>query len=192
MRISEPPTRLLIVTGLPATGKTTLARMLARRWSLPLLAKDLIKEPLLDVLGAPDAAASRRLSDASFATLFVLARELLGCGVSAVLEGNFRPAEHAGSVLELARAAVCAQVLCVADEPERIRRLAARAADPARHAGHRDAEQASTHAGGAAGIRGSGGAGYLSVPGTRFLFRGTEAPDWSELLERLDRWRGAA
>ena len=50
------PTRLLLVTGLPATGKTTLARLLARRFTAPLLAKDVIKEPLLDVLGAADAA----------------------------------------------------------------------------------------------------------------------------------------
>ncbi|MGH8284210.1 MAG: AAA family ATPase [Steroidobacteraceae bacterium] len=57
---------LIIVTGLPASGKTTLARGLAARHRVPLLAKDLVKEPLLDALGAEDALASRRLSDASF------------------------------------------------------------------------------------------------------------------------------
>jgi predicted kinase len=177
------PTRLLIVTGLPATGKTTLARTLAQRWCAPLLAKDAIKEPLLDVLGAPDAAASRVLSDASFAVLFALARGLLEARVSAVLEGNFRPGEHAGAALELARAAACAQVLCVADEPQRLRRLAARASDPARHAGHRDAERARTGAPG-----GGGGAEYLNIPGERFLFTGAVDPELPDLLERVDRW----
>ena len=177
--MARRPTRLLLVTGLPATGKTTLARVLARRWSAPLLAKDAIKEPLLDVLGAADAAASRRLSDLSFAILFALARELVTAGVSVVLEGNFRPAEHAASVLGLPGPLECAQVLCRTDEPERILRLGSRASDSARHAGHRDAEQARAA---------SPPAEYLNVAGQRFLFAGTEAPDWLQLLERLDRW----
>jgi len=103
--------QVLIVTGLPAAGKTTLAMLLARRWSVPFLGKDLIKEPLLDVLGATDASAARRLSDASFAILFALARELVAAGASLVLEGNFRPAEHAPAARALSRTAKCAQVL---------------------------------------------------------------------------------
>jgi predicted kinase len=176
------PTRLLIVTGLPATGKTTLARTLACRWSAPLLAKDVIKEPLLDVLGAPHAAFSRRLSDVSFAILFALTREAVAAEVSAILEGNFRPDEHAAPLLALPGPVTCAQVLCRVDESERNRRLCARAADPTRHAGHRDAELA----------RGaSSDAEYLKVPSERFLFGGTEAPDWPVLLESLDRWWNA-
>ncbi len=62
-----PQHGVLLVTGLPATGKTTLARALAHALVLPVLAKDQIKEPLLELLGAADRAASRRLSDASFA-----------------------------------------------------------------------------------------------------------------------------
>jgi hypothetical protein len=40
--------RWIIVTGLPATGKTTLAQLLASRYDLPLLAKD----AFLDLPGA--------------------------------------------------------------------------------------------------------------------------------------------
>ena len=186
-KVSTPKRRqtaqVLIVTGLPAAGKTTLAMLLARRWSVPLLYKDLIKKALLDVLGATDASASRRLSDASFAVLFALARELVAAGASLVLEGNFRPAEHASPARALSRTAKCAQVLCLSEEPERIRRLRARASDANRHAGHRDAEQAKSA---------SRPAGYLNFPGERFLFTGTEAPEWPQLLERLDRWWIAA
>jgi predicted kinase len=137
-----PTPGVFLVMGLPATGKTTLARALARALQLPLLSKDAVKEPLLDVLGAPDRAASRVLSDASFAVLFALADEQLALTGSVVLEGNFRRGEHEPALQGLlARHGPmsCTQVLCRAPEPLRQQRLLARAADRTRHPGHRDA-----------------------------------------------------
>lgn len=137
-----PRSFAIIVTGLPASGKTTLARALAARHRVPLLGKDLVKEALLDVLGAGDPAASRRLSDASFRVLAAVASELASSGASLILEGNFRRGEHEALLAPLARSARLAQVLCAVDEQERRERLRGRAADPHRHRGHRDLEQA--------------------------------------------------
>jgi predicted kinase len=170
---------LLIVTGLPASGKTTLARELARRHGAILIAKDVIKEPLLDVLGAADAAASRALSDASFAILFAMARELAGSTCDLVLEGNFRPGQHEESLRPLFGAHVAgAQLLCRVPESVRRARLLARAQDPSRHAGHRDAQFLTP----AAPAAGSATDGFLELPGARFeSIQG--APD-----SALDEW----
>lgn len=52
---------VILVNGIPAAGKTTLAHALSRRLKLPMLSKDLIKEAYADVLGAqpPDDRSQR-------------------------------------------------------------------------------------------------------------------------------------
>ena len=105
------------------------------------------------------------LGDASFAVLFSLAADLAHAGIGGLLEGNFRPGEHEPAFPPRDRAEVVAHVLCRADEAERLARLAARAADPGRHPGHRDGAQAS------AGSR--AGDAFLALPGARLLYDGT-------------------
>jgi predicted kinase len=56
----------VLVAGWPGSGKSTLAVALAAELNLPLLAKDEIKEALMEGLGRPDTvAASRRLGRAA-------------------------------------------------------------------------------------------------------------------------------
>lgn len=158
---------VFLVTGLPATGKTTLARALATALAAPLLSKDAIKEPLLSVLGAQDAQASRRLSDASFAILFALAQQPLERLGTVVLEGNFRPGEHEPALQALlARGAQasCTQILCRAPEAVRQARLEARASAADRHPGHRDGEWVA-----AAALRGDA---FLDLDGPRIIHDG--------------------
>jgi predicted kinase len=87
----EPPL-LVVVTGPPAGGKTSVAERLAGELRLPLVAKDAFKETLADALGAPaDDEASQRLGEATFPLLFLVLEHLLAAGVSVVAEADFRP-----------------------------------------------------------------------------------------------------
>lgn len=43
--------KLIIINGLPGTGKTTIAKPLASKLGFPLIAKDGIKEFLFDTVG---------------------------------------------------------------------------------------------------------------------------------------------
>ncbi len=50
---------LIVVAGAPATGKTVIARRVAKALQLPLVCKDDLKELLFDDLGWSDQAWSR-------------------------------------------------------------------------------------------------------------------------------------
>jgi AAA domain len=120
---------LVLVTGPPASGKTTLAQPLAHQLGLPLLGKDTIKEALFDTLGTGDRAWSRRLGAASYAVLLALARELH----TAVVDANFYP-DHGPGLLQACPRPI--EVFCRCPAAEVERRFTLRA--PARHQGHVD------------------------------------------------------
>ncbi len=86
---SEPGKRVVLVSGAPGAGKTTLAGPLAAELGFALLGKDRIKETLHDGLGAPpsDLAWSPRLGGAAMELLWALAAD----APAVVLEANFRP-----------------------------------------------------------------------------------------------------
>ena len=74
----------VVVSGAPASGKSTLARQLAPALGLPLLAKDTLKDGLLNVLEAPDVATSEQLGLASVEALIAVAAEAGSCLVESV------------------------------------------------------------------------------------------------------------
>ncbi len=80
---------LVVVTGMPASGKSTVAELVAHRLRLPLIAKDEIKERLFEALGPGDVDWSNRLGDATYALIFAIARTLLDSATSTIVEANF-------------------------------------------------------------------------------------------------------
>lgn len=123
----------VLVTGPPASGKSTLAAALAAELGLPLLAKDTLKHALVTALGAADVEEARRLGRAAVAALLAVAAEAR----SSVLDSVWVDRETA--VPALRSLGVRAEVHCVVPLAELRRRYAARAAS--RPAGGFDLER---------------------------------------------------
>jgi predicted kinase len=83
MKHVQTPT-LIIVTGHPATGKTTLSRALASGLRLPLLSKDTFKELMFDGLGWSDREWSRSVGATAISILYHTAATILSSGQSLI------------------------------------------------------------------------------------------------------------
>jgi predicted kinase len=81
--------RLVVVTGPPGAGKTTIAAALRERLGMPLIAKDTLKELLGGAFGIEDRARSQQLGGVVFELIALIIKELLEQGVSVIAEGNF-------------------------------------------------------------------------------------------------------
>jgi len=136
--VSEPI--IIVITGLPGTGKTTLGQELARRYRLPFIYKDGIKELLFERLGWKDRPWSKVLGQASYDLLYYFLEAQLRASAPAIIESNFQ-AEFDAPRLEKLRARypfTPFQILCRTDGPVLVERYKRRPAQGERHPGHVD------------------------------------------------------
>lgn len=130
---SPRPGWFVLVAGWPAAGKSTLARALAAELGLPLLAKDEIKEALMDGLGYPPTVAeSRRLGRAAALAMLRVAQRCPG----AVLDSTWF--EYADPLVRQLPGR-CVEVICTV--PVQVARARYQARAGQRHAGHLDADR---------------------------------------------------
>ncbi|MEX0684348.1 MAG: AAA family ATPase [Dehalococcoidia bacterium] len=116
---SLPPAMLVITCGLAGTGKSTVARNVARRIDAVVLSSDVIRkqmsgldprERVLDDFRAGLYSATR--TDRTYDALFDDAREHLMAGRSVVLDASFLRRQHRRAATRLARE-TGAQFACV-------------------------------------------------------------------------------
>ncbi|MBQ4322329.1 MAG: ATP-binding protein [Clostridia bacterium] len=129
--------RLILIAGMPASGKSTVAQKLSRRFGIPVLEKDAIKEELFDTLGFSDYSQKRALDVAATAVLLRMADSLLAGGTSFILVNNFR-ADAADEVKGLLNKydVRCVTVFFRGDGDVFYQRYAERDQNRARHMGH--------------------------------------------------------
>jgi predicted kinase len=130
---------LLIVTGPPASGKTSAARRLAEELRLAVLSKDTFKETLYEQIGS-DEELEPRIERASLALLFAVAGMQLEAGVSLLVESNFDTHFDVEHFRRLCREhdVELVQVHIGGDTDRLVGKFAERARTGARHAGHGD------------------------------------------------------
>ena len=127
----------ILVSGLPATGKSTMAAYLSKQLGIPVFSKDAIKERLFDTLGFSSREEKVRLGVAAMEILYDCARTCLSCGQSVILENNFEDTSREGLATLLA-ACPC-EVITVhmtGDLRAIYARFAQRDQSPERHRGH--------------------------------------------------------
>lgn len=86
--------KLLLIAGLPATGKSTFAAELSRRLCIPAYSKDRLNEISGTYLNFPDSRERKKLSEASFHLLLYIAAQALTMAYPVILESNFKPREE--------------------------------------------------------------------------------------------------
>ncbi len=134
---------LILINGLPGTGKTTLARRLAADVELPTFSRDGMYETLYDALDCRSNGLPSLLGSATFTFLYYITGSVLAAGQSIIVEGFFgRPALRTAEFLHLQHTYDFEpfQILCKADGRVLLARFLARAGTEERHTSHQDLE----------------------------------------------------
>jgi predicted kinase len=137
---------IIVFTGLPGTGKTTLSRQIADNLSIPLLAKDAIKEIMYERIGWSDKEFSGKLARATFGIMEHVTEQLLKNKLSVVLESNYSPklANEGFQTWQEQYGCAIMQIVCQTDTDVLARRYYERQFKD-RHPGHNDNGTIETH-----------------------------------------------
>ena len=127
----------ILVTGIPAAGKSTMAEALSERLKLPVISKDTIKELLFDNVGFQSRAEKVKLGIASMEIMYYAAGQLIKAGQPFILENNFEYSSEQGMKNLLEKYQYSALTITLTGDYKVIyQRFLERESSPDRHRGH--------------------------------------------------------
>ncbi len=127
----------ILVTGIPASGKSTISRYLAEKLQIPMISKDDIKEKLFDEVGFRSRAEKNKLGSASMEIMYYVAEQLMQVRGAFILENNFEHASKEGLLRILDKYGYTAITVRLTGDYKKIyERFAERDKSPERHRGH--------------------------------------------------------
>lgn len=127
----------ILVTGIPAAGKSTMAAQLSERLKLPLMSKDIIKERLFDTVGFRSRAEKVNLGIGAMRILYYFAEQMMRTDKPFILENNFEniSGDELNQLLER-YGYTAITVIMTGDYPVIYQRFLERNKSPERHRGH--------------------------------------------------------
>jgi cytidylate kinase len=127
----------ILVTGIPASGKTTIADFIATNLALPVISKDKIKEVMYDDIGFQSREEKIKLGNASMNIMYYLAEQLMKTHNPFILENNFENSSKESLALILEKYAYQTITITLTGDYEIIyQRFLERNNNPDRHRGH--------------------------------------------------------
>lgn len=126
----------ILVAGMPAAGKSTMAESIAEKWNLPVISKDKIKELLFDHVGFHSREEKVKLGIASMDIMYYTARQLMKTGQPFILEDNFESSEQGIKALLTEYQYSALTITLTGDYKVIYQRFLERDASPDRHRGH--------------------------------------------------------
>lgn len=127
--------RAVLVNGIPATGKSTIARAISQRMGWIILTLDTVKEPFFDQLGVGDREFNRALGRASYHAIWSIIRDAPD-DTTFIIDAwfGFQPREVLEAHIERAGVGATAEIWCHAPPEVLAKRYGDRLDQ--RHAGH--------------------------------------------------------
>ncbi len=127
----------ILVTGIPAAGKSTTAARLSEYFRLPVISKDKIKELMYDEIGFRSREEKVKLGIASMNIMYDMAEQLMKNNQPFILENNFEKMSKAPLLEILEKYWYTAiTVTLTGNYPEIYKRFVERNNSPDRHRGH--------------------------------------------------------
>lgn len=115
--VKEQMPVVVVVSGLPASGKSTLSRRLSADLGLPLLSRDALKPAMADLAEVAGPDGGWRVGRSIDLLIDHMARRLLDVGIGMVIDSNFNWPEQMDKVRALVeeRRPTCFEVCLWAD-----------------------------------------------------------------------------